>query len=114
MLRDEMELLLALPLLKLTGAPKGLPSIENWTAPVGVPAPGAAALTVAVKVTDWPETEGLTGQDLTPALLARVAELSGGRSVDVNLRLVVNNASLAAACAAAWCAFRESAPAERR
>jgi pseudouridine-5'-phosphate glycosidase len=52
------------------------------------------------------ETEGLSGQDLTPALLARVAELSGGRSVDVNLRLVVNNASLAAACAAAWCALR--------
>jgi pseudouridine-5'-phosphate glycosidase len=51
------------------------------------------------------ETQGLSGQDLTPALLARVAELSGGRSVDVNLRLVVNNASLAAACAAAWCAL---------
>jgi pseudouridine-5'-phosphate glycosidase len=53
------------------------------------------------------ETEGLSGQDLTPALLARVAELSGGRSVDVNLRLVVNNAALAAACAAAWCALPE-------
>ncbi len=53
------------------------------------------------------ETEGFSGQDVTPALLARVAELSGGRSVDVNLRLVVNNASVAAACAAAWCARPE-------
>ena len=52
------------------------------------------------------ETVGVSGQDLTPALLARVAELSGGRSVDVTLRLVVNNAALAAECAAAWCALR--------
>ena len=29
------------------------------TEPVGVPLPGAAALTVAVKVTDWPKTVGL-------------------------------------------------------
>ena len=29
------------------------------TVPVGVPEPGALALTVAVKVTDWPKTEGL-------------------------------------------------------
>ena len=28
--------------------------------PVGVPAPGALAVTVAVKVTDWPNTMGLT------------------------------------------------------
>ena len=30
------------------------------TVPVGMPAPGALALTVAVKVTDWPNTEGVT------------------------------------------------------
>jgi hypothetical protein len=29
------------------------------TVPVGVPAPGGTALTVAVNVTDWPETDGL-------------------------------------------------------
>src|ERR1051326_6871402 len=29
------------------------------TVPVGVPLPGAVAVTVAVNVTDWPETEGL-------------------------------------------------------
>ena len=28
------------------------------TVPVGVPLPGEAAPTVAVKVTDWPKTEG--------------------------------------------------------
>ena len=30
------------------------------TVPVAVPDPGATAATVAVKVTDWPEVEGLT------------------------------------------------------
>src|SRR5712691_11100062 len=29
------------------------------TVPLGVPAPGATGLTVAVKITDWPNTEGL-------------------------------------------------------
>jgi len=29
-------------------------SSEKVTEPVGVPLPGSAALTVAVKVTDWP------------------------------------------------------------
>ena len=33
------------------------------TEPVGVPLPGATAVTVAVKVTDWPKTEGLTKSD---------------------------------------------------
>src|SRR5262249_35855280 len=32
----------------------------NVTVPVGVPAPGATAATVAVKVTAWPVTAGLT------------------------------------------------------
>ncbi len=31
----------------------------NVTVPVGIPEPGASAVTVAVKVTDWPNTEGL-------------------------------------------------------
>ena len=31
----------------------------NVTVPVGVPLPGGAAVTVAVKVTAWPNTDGL-------------------------------------------------------
>ena len=31
----------------------------NVTVPVGVPVPGATADTVAVNVTDWPDTDGL-------------------------------------------------------
>jgi pseudouridylate synthase len=48
------------------------------------------------------EVGDLAGPELTPRLLARVAELSGGESVRVNVRLVVNNAAVAGRCAAAW------------
>ena len=34
------------------------PPSKKVTVPVRVPAPGAEALTVAVKVTDWPDTDG--------------------------------------------------------
>ncbi|HEV2029626.1 MAG TPA: pseudouridine-5'-phosphate glycosidase [Candidatus Dormibacteraeota bacterium] len=42
------------------------------------------------------ELAGIAGSELTPKLLARVAELSGGRSLDLNVDLVVNNAMVAA------------------
>jgi pseudouridine-5'-phosphate glycosidase len=45
---------------------------------------------------------GEVGGALTPALLARIASLSAGRSVEVNVELAVNNARVAAACAVAW------------
>ncbi len=34
----------------------------NVTVPVGVPVPGATALTVAVSVIDWPNTDGLADE----------------------------------------------------
>jgi pseudouridylate synthase len=37
-----------------------------------------------------------SGAEVTPRLLARMAELSGGRSLDVNVELVINNARVAA------------------
>lgn len=43
--------------------------------------------------------EGITGKAVTPALLARLAELTGGRTLDANLALVEENARLAAAIA---------------
>jgi pseudouridine-5'-phosphate glycosidase len=42
------------------------------------------------------------GKEVTPFLLARVAEISGGTSLDFNVNLVIHNASVAAACAVAW------------
>ncbi len=44
---------------------------------------------------------GVRGRDSTPYLLSRVAELSNGRSVTVNLRLLEENARLAARIALA-------------
>src|SRR5437773_1798942 len=51
--------LMALPPDRVSGVPRKLPSILKRTLPVGVPAPGAIGLMVAVNVTDWPNTEGL-------------------------------------------------------
>jgi pseudouridine-5'-phosphate glycosidase len=42
------------------------------------------------------------GAELTPRLLARMAELSGGSSVDLNVELVVKNARVAAEVARAY------------
>jgi len=44
----------------------------------------------------------IAGPAVTPRLLARVAELSGGRSLDLNVDLVVNNARVAAQVARAY------------
>ena len=52
--------------VKVAVAPESaaVPSVvapsKNVTVPVGVPAPGAVTDTVAVIVTDWPKTDGLT------------------------------------------------------
>ena len=50
------------------------------------------------------ELAGVGGSELTPRLLARMAELSGGRSLDLNVALVVNNARIAAQVAQAFAA----------
>ena len=42
------------------------------------------------------DEQGIHGKDTTPFLLARVAELTGGNSLASNIRLVYNNAALAA------------------
>ena len=52
------------------------------------------------------EASDLTGPLATPALLSQIRDLSGGRSVGVNVRLVVENSAVAAAIAAAWAVGR--------
>jgi pseudouridylate synthase len=46
--------------------------------------------------------QGIHGQPLTPFLLARMSELTGGESLKANLRLLLNNARLAAQISKAW------------
>ncbi len=49
------------------------------------------------------EAKGIHGKETTPFLLARVAELTGGDSLASNIRLVYNNAAVAAQTAVAYC-----------
>jgi len=48
--------------------------------------------------------QGIKGKETTPFLLARVAEITGGDSLESNIKLVLNNAALAAKTAAELCA----------
>ena len=46
---------------------------------------------------------GIKGKETTPFLLAKVAELTGGDSLSSNIKLVFNNAKVAAQTAVAYC-----------
>ena len=69
---------------------------------VAVPIPEAHALArdeiddvIDEAVTEM-RRQGITGKDTTPFLLARIAERTGGRSLEANIQLVINNARVAA------------------
>ena len=47
--------------------------------------------------------DGIHGKETTPYLLAKVKDITGGDSLASNIRLVYNNAALAARTAAAYC-----------
>lgn len=72
------------------------------------PPPAALAL-LADELEGWlaialaeARDRGIRGRDETPFLLARLAALSGGRTVALNEALVLDNARLAARLAVAW------------
>ncbi|MGI9083914.1 MAG: pseudouridine-5'-phosphate glycosidase [Aeromicrobium sp.] len=48
------------------------------------------------------EEKGIVGKDVTPFLLQSIVELTGGESLEVNLRIAENNIRLAAEIATAW------------
>jgi pseudouridine-5'-phosphate glycosidase len=48
------------------------------------------------------DAQGIRGKDITPYLLARIVELTGGRSLETNIALVRSNARLGAAVAASY------------
>ena len=66
---------------------------------VAVPPPAELDDAEAMAARVASELHGVAGQDVTPRLLARMAELSGGRSLDLNVDLVINNARIAAKAA---------------
>jgi len=51
------------------------------------------------------DAAGVTGKAVTPFLLLRIVELSGGRSLEVNLDLARNNVRVAGEIATAWSAL---------
>ena len=63
---------------------------------IAVPPPGELEGAEEIVQRAVRELSEVTGPEATPRLLARVAELSGGRSLDLNVDLVVNNARVAA------------------
>lgn len=59
-------------------------------------------LTEALALAD---SAGVTGKAVTPFLLLKIVELSGGRSLEVNLDLARNNVRVAGDIATAWAAL---------
>ena len=49
------------------------------------------------------DAQGIKGKDCTPYLLAKIAEITGGSSLDSNIQLVYNNAAVGAEIAKELC-----------
>ena len=74
-----------------------IPLDQQWD-----PAEHDRVLTEALALAD---EAGVTGKAVTPFLLLKIVELSGGRSLEVNLDLARNNVRVAGQIATAWCAL---------
>jgi hypothetical protein len=61
---------------------------RKLTVPVGVPEPGATTATVAVKVTDWPKTDGLT-DDVRPVVVLALLTTCDTTALVLPLKLVL-------------------------
>jgi pseudouridine-5'-phosphate glycosidase len=72
------------------------------------PEPSLEIEPVIAEAVDRVNRQGVRGQPVTPAVLALVHELTGGRSAEVNRQLIEDNAGLAAEVAVAYAATAES------
>lgn len=86
----------------LARAALGLPGGQLIANPIPTEAeiPPGEIEPIIAKATAEAAQRNITGKDVTPFLLDRLFEMTGGRSLDANLALVLNNAALAAAIAA--------------
>ena len=75
-----------------------IPLAQQWD-----PAEHDRVLDEALALAD---AAGVTGKAVTPFLLLKIVELSGGRSLEVNLDLARNNVRVAGEIATAWSALR--------
>ncbi len=53
------------------------------------------------------EAKGIRGKDETPFLLAKIVELTGGKSLEANIHLIMNNAKLGAQAAVEYAKLRK-------
>jgi pseudouridylate synthase len=65
------------------------------------PDPEVDVAALTEEALDEAESQGISGQALTPSVLSRLHERSGGRTLEVNRRLAADNAALAAEIAVA-------------
>ena len=61
---------------------------------------------VIEKATAEMEEKGIRGKECTPFLLARIAEITEGKSLASNIRLVYNNAAVGTEIAKAYCGLK--------
>ncbi len=52
------------------------------------------------------ESLGIKGKDETPFLLSKIVELTGGKSLETNIKLILNNAKLGAEIAKKYSELR--------
>ncbi|CUJ26804.1 pseudouridine-5'-phosphate glycosidase [Cognatishimia activa] len=81
----------------------GLPGGQLIANPIPKDAeiPAEELAPIIAQATQEAEEQGVAGKGVTPFLLARIFELTEGRSLEANIALVLNNARLAAAIAKA-------------
>jgi pseudouridine-5'-phosphate glycosidase len=98
----------AVPAVVSTGAEAARIALVHWqlSPSAGLllarpPAGGLDLESIVAEATARVRRAGVTGQAVTPAVLALVEELSDGRSVEINQRLIADNAALAAEVAVA-------------
>ncbi|WP_127112140.1 pseudouridine-5'-phosphate glycosidase [Shimia sediminis] len=77
--------------------------------PVADEIPSDVMAPVIARATAEADQQGITGKAVTPFLLARIFELTEGRSLTANIALVLNNARLAAEIATEITRLRETA-----
>lgn len=84
---------------------------------LGVPIPeqhaaaGAAVEAAIAQALQEVEQQGIKGNTVTPFLLQRIRELTGGKSLESNIALVKHNAALGSQVAAALATLRQQAAA---
>jgi pseudouridine-5'-phosphate glycosidase len=98
---DSVEELAAMMRAKWSMGLEGAISIANPVPPEDE-IPAAEISVLIERALGECEERGIRGRDITPFLLGRVVELSGGRSLETNIALVRNNARLGAELAVAY------------